>query len=117
KRVAQRGRRRVLPDRGRGHPGLGQAPAAGEEIGMAQTLAARPLGGSDIQVTVAGLGCNNFGMRLDAAESARVVHAALDLGVNLFDTADVYGLGESERHLGAALKGRRSEAVVLTKFG
>src|SRR5499427_6178746 len=80
-------------------------------------LAARPLGDSGIQVTVAGLGCNNFGMRLDAAASARVVHAALDLGVNLFDTADVYGMGESERHLAAALKGRRDQAVVLTKFG
>jgi aryl-alcohol dehydrogenase-like predicted oxidoreductase len=83
---------------------------------MAQTLAARPLGDSGIQVTVAGLGCNNFGMRLDAAESARVVHAALDLGVNLFDTSDSYGMGESERHLSAALKGRRDQAVVLTKF-
>src|SRR5215471_16330582 len=83
---------------------------------MAQTLAARPLGSSDIQVTVAGLGCNNFGMRTDAASSARIVHAALDLGVNFFDTADVYGMGESERHLGAALRGQRSRAVVLTKF-
>jgi aryl-alcohol dehydrogenase-like predicted oxidoreductase len=83
---------------------------------MAQTLAARQLGDSGIAVTVAGLGCNNFGMRIGAAASARVVHAALDLGVNFFDTADVYGMGESERHLGAALKGRRSEAVVLTKF-
>jgi aryl-alcohol dehydrogenase-like predicted oxidoreductase len=84
---------------------------------MAQTLAVRPLGDSGIQATVAGLGCNNFGMRLDAAESARVVHAAMDLGVNLFDTADVYGMGESERHLAAALKGRRDRAIVLTKFG
>jgi len=83
---------------------------------MAQTQLARPLGDSGIQVTVAGLGCNNFGMRIDAAASARVVHAALDHGVNFFDTADVYGLGESEKHLGAALKGRRGEAVVLTKF-
>src|SRR5256885_9167388 len=83
---------------------------------MAQTLAARPLGDSGIQVTLAGLGCNNFGMRIDAAASARVVHAALDQGVHLFDTADVYGMGESERHLGAALKGRRAQAVVLTKF-
>jgi aryl-alcohol dehydrogenase-like predicted oxidoreductase len=84
---------------------------------LAQTLAARPLGDSGIQVSVAGLGCNNFGTRIDAAASARVVHAALDLGVNLFDTADVYGQGESERHLAAALRDRRSEAVVLTKFG
>ncbi|HXM54480.1 MAG TPA: aldo/keto reductase [Candidatus Dormibacteraeota bacterium] len=79
-------------------------------------MAARPLGDSGIQVTLAGLGCNNFGFRTDAATSARVVHAALDLGVNFFDSADVYGMGESERHLGAALKGRRSQAVVLTKF-
>src|SRR3982074_213970 len=83
---------------------------------MAQTQAARQLGDSGIHVTVAGLGCNNFGMRTDAAESARVVHAALDNGINFFDTADSYSMGESERHLGAALLGRRSEAVVLTKF-
>jgi aryl-alcohol dehydrogenase-like predicted oxidoreductase len=83
---------------------------------MAQTQAARQLGDSGIHVTVAGLGCNNFGMRLDAEASARVVHAALDAGINFFDTADSYGQGESERHLGAALRGRRSEAVVLTKF-
>lgn len=84
---------------------------------MAQTLAARPLGDSSIHVTVAGLGCNNFGRRLDAGASIRVVHAALDSGINFFDTADVYGFGESEQHLGAALKGRRDQAVVLTKFG
>jgi aryl-alcohol dehydrogenase-like predicted oxidoreductase len=84
---------------------------------LAQTLAARPLGDSSIHVTVAGLGCNNFGRRLDAGASIRVVHAALDSGINFFDTADVYGFGESEHHLGAALKGRRDQAVVLTKFG
>jgi aryl-alcohol dehydrogenase-like predicted oxidoreductase len=84
---------------------------------MAQTMALRQLGDSDVRVTVAGLGCNNFGWRLDAAATARVVHAALDHGVNFFDTADVYGMGESERHLGAALRGRRDEAVILTKFG
>jgi aryl-alcohol dehydrogenase-like predicted oxidoreductase len=84
---------------------------------MAQTLAVRQLGDSGIHVTVAGLGCNNFGMRIDAAATKRVVHAALDLGVNFFDTADVYGGRRSERYLGAALKGRREQAVVLTKFG
>ncbi|HKF74840.1 MAG TPA: aldo/keto reductase [Candidatus Dormibacteraeota bacterium] len=84
---------------------------------MTQIAATRQLGDSDIRVSVAGLGCNNFGMRIDAAASARVVHAALDNGVNFFDTADVYGMGRSEHHLGAALKGRRSEAIVLTKFG
>lgn len=84
---------------------------------MAQTVAARQLGDSGILVTVAGLGCNNFGMRIGAAASRRVVHAALDMGVNFFDTADMYGGRESERYLGAALKGRRDRAVVLTKFG
>jgi len=77
----------------------------------------RALGDSDIRVTVAGLGCNNFGRRLDEAASARVVHAALDRGVNFFDSADIYGFGDSERFLGAALRGRRDRAVVLTKFG
>jgi aryl-alcohol dehydrogenase-like predicted oxidoreductase len=80
-------------------------------------MESRPLGDSGIQVTVAGLGCNNFGRGLDEAASVRVVHAALDRGVNLFDTADIYGFGESEHHLGAALRGRRERAVVLTKFG
>lgn len=84
---------------------------------MAQTLAARPLGDSSIHVTVAGLGCNNFGRRLDAGASIGLVHTALDSGINFFDTADVYSFGESEHHLGAALKGRRDQAVVLTKFG
>ena len=76
----------------------------------------RKLGTTGLKVSVVGLGCNNFGMRLAADASARVVHAALDQGVNLFDTADVYGVGESERHLGAALQGRRDKAVVATKF-
>lgn len=84
---------------------------------MAQTLAARPLGDSSIHVTVAGLGCNNFGRRLDAGASIRLVHTALDSGINFFDTADIYSFGESEHHLGAALKGRRDQVVVLTKFG
>ncbi|HLH69996.1 MAG TPA: aldo/keto reductase [Candidatus Dormibacteraeota bacterium] len=75
------------------------------------------LGDTGIQVSMAGLGCNNFGMRLDAAATARVVHAALDHGINFFDTSDSYGMGESERYLGAALKGRREQAVILTKFG
>ena len=77
----------------------------------------RQAGRSGLRVSVLGLGCNNFGRRLDAAGSTRVVHAALDLGVTLFDTADLYGGGASEEILGAALKGRRSEAIVATKFG
>jgi aryl-alcohol dehydrogenase-like predicted oxidoreductase len=63
-----------------------------------------------------GLGCNNFGMKLDASASSEVVHAALDAGVTHFDTAEMYGQGRSEEFLGAALGGRRDEAFVATKF-
>lgn len=70
-----------------------------------------------LQVSVVGLGCNNFGRRLDAAQTDRVVNAALDAGVNFFDTADSYGAGMSETYLGRALRGRRAEAIVATKFG
>lgn len=71
-----------------------------------------------LEVTVVGLGCNNFGGRLDEGASARVVHAAIDAGINLFDTADIYGGGgRSEEFLGRALAGRRGEIVVATKFG
>jgi aryl-alcohol dehydrogenase-like predicted oxidoreductase len=77
----------------------------------------RAVGGSGLQVSVAGLGCNNFGMRLDAEGTDRVVHAALDLGVTLFDTADIYGgRGRSEELLGRALGSRRDEVVLATKF-
>jgi aryl-alcohol dehydrogenase-like predicted oxidoreductase len=78
----------------------------------------RRLGESGLMVSVVGLGCNNFGARIDDDAATAVVHAALDAGINLFDTADVYGnRGGSERALGAALKGRRDEAVIATKFG
>lgn len=70
-----------------------------------------------LEVTVVGLGCNNFGPRLDAGQSAEVVHAALDAGINFFDTADTYGKGQSEEFLGRALAGRRAEVVIATKFG
>jgi aryl-alcohol dehydrogenase-like predicted oxidoreductase len=70
-----------------------------------------------LKVSLAGVGCNNFGWRTDAAGTAAVVDAALDEGVNFFDTADVYGSGQSEEYLGAALKGRRARALVATKFG
>lgn len=62
-----------------------------------------------------GLGCNNFGMRLDAAESAVVVHKALDVGITFFDTAESYG--SSEEYLGKALGKRRRDVVIATKFG
>jgi aryl-alcohol dehydrogenase-like predicted oxidoreductase len=70
-----------------------------------------------LEVSLVGLGCNNFGRRIDAEETERVVHAALDAGITLFDTADVYGDGRSEELLGAALGQRRDEAVIATKFG
>ena len=70
-----------------------------------------------LRVSVAGLGCNNFGMRIDAAATERVVGAALDAGINFFDTADIYGSTQSEVFLGKALKHRRHEAIVATKFG
>jgi aryl-alcohol dehydrogenase-like predicted oxidoreductase len=73
--------------------------------------------GDSLQVSVVGVGCNNFGRRLDAAGAAKVVHAALDEGITFFDTADIYGSGQSEEMLGAALGGRRDAAVVATKFG
>jgi aryl-alcohol dehydrogenase-like predicted oxidoreductase len=70
-----------------------------------------------LSVSVVGLGCNNFGMRLDEAATARVVHAALDQGINFFDTADVYGGTRSEEFLGKALGKRRDEIVLASKFG
>jgi aryl-alcohol dehydrogenase-like predicted oxidoreductase len=70
-----------------------------------------------LEVTVVGLGCNNFGWRIDEEASARVVHAALEAGVNFFDTADIYGGTRSEEFLARALGRRRDEVVVATKFG
>jgi aryl-alcohol dehydrogenase-like predicted oxidoreductase len=70
-----------------------------------------------LEVSVIGLGCNNFGRALDAASSATVVHAALEAGMNYFDTADNYGEAQSEAFLGRALAARRSEVVIATKFG
>jgi aryl-alcohol dehydrogenase-like predicted oxidoreductase len=71
----------------------------------------------DLDVTIVGIGCNNFGRRLDRAGTDAVVHAAMEVGINLFDTADVYGDGVSEEYLGKALGSRRDEVVVATKFG
>ena len=67
--------------------------------------------------SVVGVGCNNFGMRIDAEQTARVVDAALDAGITFFDTADIYGSTKSEELLGRALGARRPRAVVATKFG
>lgn len=78
----------------------------------------RHLGRSGLQVSVVGLGCNNFGRRCDAEQTKAVVDRAIELGVNFFDTANVYGVGgQSEEFLGRALAGRRHEVVIATKFG
>jgi aryl-alcohol dehydrogenase-like predicted oxidoreductase len=69
-----------------------------------------------LEVSVVGLGCNNFGRRLDAERSAVVVNAALDNGINFFDTADVYGAGLSEEYIARALGSRRSEVIIASKF-
>jgi len=79
----------------------------------------RSLGGSGLSVSLVGLGCNNFGRRIDAEASRKVVHKALDLGITLFDTADVYrsAIGGSEEFLGRALGPRRKDIVLATKVG
>jgi aryl-alcohol dehydrogenase-like predicted oxidoreductase len=76
----------------------------------------RRLGDSGLKVSEIGLGCNNFGMRIDQDQTTAVVDAALEAGINFFDTADVYGGQQSETLLGKALAGRRHEAIVATKF-
>jgi aryl-alcohol dehydrogenase-like predicted oxidoreductase len=80
-------------------------------------LEQRNLGRSGLIVSAVGLGCNNFGGRMDMAATRAVVHKALDLGVTFFDTADTYGeRGGSEEYLGRALAGKRNEIVLATKF-
>jgi aryl-alcohol dehydrogenase-like predicted oxidoreductase len=75
----------------------------------------RRLGNSGLVVSVVGLGTNNFGMKLDMEQTRAVVHAALDEGITLFDTADSYG--KSEERLGELLEGKRDDVVIATKFG
>lgn len=83
----------------------------------------RPLGGSDLLVSAVGLGCNNFGRPGSATEDQpgtdRVLHAAIDHGITLLDTAEMYGYahGRSEQLMGRALVGRRDQVVIATKFG
>jgi aryl-alcohol dehydrogenase-like predicted oxidoreductase len=78
----------------------------------------RPLGSSGLLVSVVGLGCNNFGSRVDLAGTRAVVEAALDIGITFFDTADTYGnKGGSETLLGHVLRGRREDVLLATKFG
>jgi aryl-alcohol dehydrogenase-like predicted oxidoreductase len=81
----------------------------------ARAVRTRRLG--PLEVSVVGLGCNNFGRRVDEAGTRAVVGAALEAGVTFFDTAESYGGGQSEAYLGQALRGRRDRVVLATKFG
>jgi aryl-alcohol dehydrogenase-like predicted oxidoreductase len=77
----------------------------------------RNLGGSGLRVSAVGLGCNNFGQRTDLETSRKVIHKAIDLGITLFDTADIYAdMGGSETVLGEVLGARRKDIVLATKF-
>jgi aryl-alcohol dehydrogenase-like predicted oxidoreductase len=80
-------------------------------------IGSRPLGNSGLEVSVVGLGCNNFGRRVDLDGTRAVVDAALEQGVTFFDTANTYGRGQSEELLGQVLEGRRDEVTLATKFG
>ena len=77
-------------------------------------MAYRQLGSSGLSVSVVGIGCNNFGFRIDEEASAAVVSAGLEAGVNLFDTAASYGA--SGERLGKAIVGHRDEVVIATKW-
>jgi aryl-alcohol dehydrogenase-like predicted oxidoreductase len=77
----------------------------------------RELGDSGVSVSVVGVGCNNFGTRIDEAGAKAVVDAAIDAGITFFDTADSYGAGASETLLGRYVKGRRERVTIATKFG
>jgi aryl-alcohol dehydrogenase-like predicted oxidoreductase len=84
------------------------------------TMSYRRLGQSGLTVSVVGVGCNEFGRTVDADGTRAVIEAALDVGINFFDTADIYGgeiHGRSEEYLGAALKHHRDDVIVATKFG
>jgi aryl-alcohol dehydrogenase-like predicted oxidoreductase len=81
------------------------------------SVVTRPLGDSGLDVSTVGLGCNNFGRRVDLAGTRAVVDAAIAEGVTFFDTANSYGDGRSEEFLGEVLQGRRDQVVLATKFG
>src|SRR4029079_8346762 len=85
-----------------------------DSVGRMRT---RSLGNDGPDVSVVGLGTNNFGSRIDYEQSLAVVDAALDAGITLFDTADIYGQGTSEDFIGRALEGRRNRVLIATKFG
>ena len=77
----------------------------------------RQLGHSGLEVSLVGLGTNNFGRRCDQAQSAAVLDQALESGINFIDTANIYSAGESETHIGHWLQGKRDQVLIATKFG
>jgi len=77
----------------------------------------REIGNTGLKASVVGLGCNNFGMKIDLGATRAVLNTALDVGINFFDTADMYGGGKSETFMGEVLGPRRKEIVLATKFG
>src|SRR5262245_2738427 len=82
-----------------------------------RSMQIRNLGGSGLRVSAVGLGCNNFGQRTDLETSRKVIHKAIDLGITLFDTADIYaGMGGSETVLGTVLGDRSTDIVLATKY-
>ncbi len=85
--------------------------------GSVEGMRTRELGEGGPEVSVVGLGTNNFGMRIDYDATVAVIDAALEHGITLFDTADIYGQGMSEDFIGRALEGRRDRVVLATKFG
>jgi aryl-alcohol dehydrogenase-like predicted oxidoreductase len=86
-------------------------------LAYAAAVLRRRLGRNGPEVSLLGLGCNNFGQRVGLAETRDIVAAALDEGVTFFDTADLYGRTDSERYLGQALGPRRADVVIATKWG
>src|SRR5579862_2760520 len=82
-----------------------------------EAMRMRTLGAGGPEVSVVGLGTNTFRRRCDYHQTLTVIDAALDAGVTLFDTADIYGQGMSEEYIGRALEGRRDQVVLATKFG
>jgi aryl-alcohol dehydrogenase-like predicted oxidoreductase len=105
----------ALPQRGKPKLAGKKARLSVEPRTEEASMKTRKIGSLD--VTVVGLGCNNFGWRIDAAATASVVDAALNAGINFFDTADIYGKGQSEEYLGRALGSRRDKIILATKFG
>ena len=101
-----------------GRPGVSPEPfGGGTSVPVMSQLPTRSLGESGLQTSAVGLGCNNFGRRMDVKATRAVVDEALDQGVTFFDTADIYGNGASEEYLGEVLQGRRDQVVLATKFG